>query len=317
MATYSSSLELLEPLLGSQASVDDIAAAVVGATYAKASEAWAEGGDASAALTNVTIMSDLYARGYVSAQPAARRRAMRRLHDDAAALRSVEELKPLFDAVAAVVAATNTLLQVIVAAAKQAAAEGRTFDSMAALVQISAIAAVQQQDLAASISELAAKVAANPGLDIAAEAAALEAAYTGDALAQKIKEKVTGMPDIVDLITDQQGGLGQPPAPDIAAPVGTSIVTANIIAGTVVGFGVTFGLVVLALVLLHKRRAAAEAQAAAGKLRERYAAGDGGAPGPVAEAALLQSSARAYYQQRALRAQAALHTSSPEHTPAK
>jgi hypothetical protein len=72
------------------------------------------------------------------------------------------------------VASTNAQIEAIVQAAKAAAAEGRSYDAVAALVQITAISAVQQQDLASAVSQLAAKVANDPTLDIAAEAATLE-----------------------------------------------------------------------------------------------------------------------------------------------
>lgn len=73
-----------------------------------------------------------------------------------------------------VVAASNAKLQAIVAKAKAAYKDGTPFDGIAALVQISAIAAVQQQEMAQSISELAAKIASDPSIDIPAEAAQLE-----------------------------------------------------------------------------------------------------------------------------------------------
>jgi hypothetical protein len=73
-----------------------------------------------------------------------------------------------------VIAGTNAQLQKIVAAAKAAHREGREFDAINALVRITAISAVQQIDLAASISALAARVAADPNIDIAAAAAELE-----------------------------------------------------------------------------------------------------------------------------------------------
>lgn len=99
MATYSSALELIEPLLGSQGSIDDIASSVVKATYDQANAAWSKAGDASPALSNATLMSELYAQGYTAATPLARRRSVRRLH---VAPRTAAELKPLFDAVAQV-----------------------------------------------------------------------------------------------------------------------------------------------------------------------------------------------------------------------
>jgi hypothetical protein len=60
--------------------------------------------------------------------------------------------------------------------ARAAAAQGSaSFDAVQALVQITTIAAVQQQELAASISGLAAQIAGDPSLDVAAASAQLEA----------------------------------------------------------------------------------------------------------------------------------------------
>jgi hypothetical protein len=111
MATYATALELFEPLLGSQASVDDIASSVVKATYSKVNETWAASGDGSASLSNALTLSDLYAQGYTAALPAARRRMMRRLHNSAGQ-RTAEELKPLFDSVAKVRGAGSRALVV-------------------------------------------------------------------------------------------------------------------------------------------------------------------------------------------------------------
>ena len=100
MAIYSSSIEMMEPLLGSQASVDDIAANVVKATYGKVNATWGPSGDGSLAMSDAPTLSDLYSEAYTASQPAARRRMMRRLQGSS--LRTAEELKPLFDAVARV-----------------------------------------------------------------------------------------------------------------------------------------------------------------------------------------------------------------------
>jgi hypothetical protein len=100
MAVYSSALELMEPLLGSAASVDDIATAVVQATYDKVNSSWADNGDGSVALSTADTLCALYSQAYTAALPASRRRtAMRRL---AASLRTADELKPLCNAVSRV-----------------------------------------------------------------------------------------------------------------------------------------------------------------------------------------------------------------------
>jgi hypothetical protein len=104
MAIYVSSLELVEPLLGSQASLDDVAGAVVAATYGELNATWAAGGGGGAggaALSNATVVARLYAQGYIKSLPAARRRSLRRLHA-APVQRSPEELQPLFASVAKV-----------------------------------------------------------------------------------------------------------------------------------------------------------------------------------------------------------------------
>ncbi|KAI8463993.1 MAG: hypothetical protein J3K34DRAFT_129482 [Monoraphidium minutum] len=311
MAAYSSSLELMEPLLGSQASVDDIGASVVRATYDRVNGSWASGGDGSRALTEAGPLSDIYSDGYTAALPAARRRSMRRLHD-AAGQRSAEELKPLFDAVARVVAATNQQLQIIINAAKAAWREGRDYDSISALVQITAISAVQQIDLATAINELAARIAADPSLDVAAEASKLEAAFSGTSLTSRIDSKSSSIPEIVKTIQEQTADLGKPPSM-LAKPTSGARNTAGIIAGTVVGFGVVLGLVVLGLFAMQRRRraaGAAGAAAAAGKSASGAGRGDGGgaggsgsSAGPVGEGA---EGAAGFYQQRSLRAVAAL-----------
>jgi hypothetical protein len=251
------------------------------------------------------------------------------------------------------VATTNAQLQKIVEDAKRAAVEGRAYDAVSALVQVTAIAAVQQIDLASSINQLAAKVASDPSINIAAEASRLETvgaggrsrgrgrgacnalldrsththsththtvslpacpqtnapqqAYSGTNLDNMIQAKVTGMPDIVQQITEQQGSLGKTPD-ETAAAVRHGANSAGVIAGTVVGFGVALGLVVLALVALHRRRSAGAAGAkaaagAGGSGDDEGHAADGA--GPVAEGA-ERPSAESYYQRRALRAQAAL-----------
>jgi hypothetical protein len=146
--------------------------------------------------------------------------------------------------------------------------------------------------------------------------------FSGAALSNKIESKITTIPDIVQQITQQQGNLGKAPV-EAASPTAGGANTAGIIAGTVVGFGVAFGLVVLGVVLLHKKRRAA-AEAAAGKAAgDRYAVNDAGetqadgatnGAGPVAEGS-ESSQAQSFYQRRTLRAQAALQQhASPDGT---
>ena len=100
MATYSSGLEVIEPLQGSQASVDGIATGVVSAAYSEVKTSWTAGGDGSAALANSTTLARLYADSYSNTLASLRRRAARHLHQTT--VRSVDDLMPLFQAVATV-----------------------------------------------------------------------------------------------------------------------------------------------------------------------------------------------------------------------
>lgn len=148
-------------------------------------------------------------------------------------------------------------------------------------------------------------------------------AYMGTALNRKIDDKVTVMPDLANKITIQQESLGKAPLEETAKRTGKSQNTVGIIVGSVVGFCVACALVVLAIVLVNKRRATAAGAAAAangigaaGKKEaeegedendgeERIAAGPSTANGgPVAES--VEDKASSFYQQRSLRAQAAL-----------
>ncbi len=169
MAVYVSSLELIKPLVGGRASADGIAEAVVRTTYTAANVSWAATGDGSRALVDAPTLSVLYAEAYTAALPTARRR----LRAAPAAL-TAEQLKPVFDAVAKVVGGTNGKIQALVAAAKAAAASGAEFDAIKALVQITSIAAVQQMELAAAVSDLAVKVAGDASFDVTAAASKLE-----------------------------------------------------------------------------------------------------------------------------------------------
>lgn len=141
-------------------------------------------------------------------------------------------------------------------------------------------------------------------------------AFSAAALDNKIAAKIAGLPDIVQELTRQTTDLGKDPETVAAAAVPVAN-TAGIIAGTVVGFGIAFGLVVLGLVVLRQRRLAASGESPA----KRYAvSGDNNndmaspaGAGPVAEASEYAVAARSYYQRRTLRAKAALQQlESPE-----
>jgi hypothetical protein len=68
-----------------------------------------------------------------------------------------------------------------------------------------------------------------------------------------VESKVTGIPDIVQQIQQQQEQLGKPEA--IVAPAGTDAQKkAGVIAGTVIGVGVGLGVLVMMLVAFKKKR---------------------------------------------------------------
>lgn len=103
MALYITSLELIEPLCGAQASVDDIAASVVSASYKVINASWATTGDGSAALSQAAAVANLYSQSYTAGcLSGARRRAMRRRLHTGQVQRTAEELQPLFDSVSKV-----------------------------------------------------------------------------------------------------------------------------------------------------------------------------------------------------------------------
>lgn len=120
MAVYASGLELLQPLLGPDASADDIAAALVRATYAAVNSTWSASAagvniDGAAALADAEVLSEIICGSAAAATPVARRRAARRLSEAVdtasaapaalaprAAAMPAEELKPLCDGVARV-----------------------------------------------------------------------------------------------------------------------------------------------------------------------------------------------------------------------
>jgi len=170
MVVYSSALEMLEPFVGSQVSVDNLADAIVRATYEAINATWSATGDGSAALKDASSLSNLYCSSYAASMPV-RRRQMRRLQ---AVSRSVEDLKPLCDGIGKVVAGTNAHLQEIVDQAKSAAESAVDFDGVNALVQVTAISAVQLSEMLSSIAALSARVAADPSLDIPMEVALLD-----------------------------------------------------------------------------------------------------------------------------------------------
>ena len=71
-------------------------------------------------------------------------------------------------------ATTNAQVGKIGHSAKAALRDGAEYDAVKALVQVTAIAAVQQADLMDAIRDLAKRVAADPTIDIAKEASLLE-----------------------------------------------------------------------------------------------------------------------------------------------
>jgi hypothetical protein len=199
------------------------------------------------------------------------------------------------------VASTNAQVGKISAEARAAVRAEGEYDAVKALVQVTAIAAVQQADLVAAISDLAQRVAADPGLDIAKEAAELEKVrgsaalvfggvavsafavqapprgrppstpppfappplvpstcpppqeFSGPAFNKRVESKVTGIPDIVQNIQQQQEQLGKPEA--IVGSAGTpEEQKVGLIAGTVVGVGVGLAVVTMMLIAFKKKR---------------------------------------------------------------
>jgi hypothetical protein len=212
MGIYSSSLELIEPLLGAAASADSIATAVVSATYAHLNASWAETGNGSPVLSNAREVAKLYARAYTDAQGSARRRRLQ-----AVAARSAAELQPLFESVGKVgtalaqrlgvvvsvrlgrrmpasipcprqttphnpgplllpqvIAATNARIETVVQQAAAAHQQGSDYDAVKALVQIVSVSAVQQMELATAISDVSTQLANNPSFNITEKALSLE-----------------------------------------------------------------------------------------------------------------------------------------------
>lgn len=259
MSVLATALELAEPLLGAAASTDAISAAAVASAYAAVNATHAANGtDGSAALSRAQDVAAVYRATYEASLPVARRRAQRRRLQQAttttaaAPLRTAAELQPLFDGVARTVAGANARVQAVVQQALAAAAAGAPFDAVAAMVQVAAVSAVVQQDLAAGISELAARVAADPAANLAAESARLEADFSGAALDSRVAAAVAADPALADKIKASQAGLGDP-APGAAALAARPNV-AGIVAGTVVGFGVLAAATFAAAAYLARRR---------------------------------------------------------------
>lgn len=100
MATYTSGLEVLQPLLRASADVEAIGVALVASTYAATNASWAASGDASAALSRPAALAGIFKEAYTRAAAAGSGvAASRRRRLQQAPLRSADELMPLFTAV--------------------------------------------------------------------------------------------------------------------------------------------------------------------------------------------------------------------------
>lgn len=170
MAVLAGGLEMIEPLLGPDASADDIAAPLVGAAYAALNASWAKSGDGGDVLTNDDALAGVLCGAYAAAAPPARRR--RRLAEFAGP-RPPAEVAPLCAAVGRVVAASNVALRKLVSKARAAGISKLEYDGVSALVKVVATAAVQQQDMLAAIARLASRVADDAKVDLEAQATAL------------------------------------------------------------------------------------------------------------------------------------------------
>jgi hypothetical protein len=83
--------------------------------------------------------------------------------------------------------------------------------------------------------------------------------YSGAALDRRIDSKTTGIPEIVKQITEQQADLGKAPlATESPGRPAAAKSTAGVIAGAVIGGVVGLALVALALLVLRRRRRAAQ-----------------------------------------------------------
>jgi len=152
---------------------------------------------------------------------------------------------------------------------------------------------------------------------------------------RKINSKISGIPNLVQQITEQNMELGKSRAQD--DHTGPSSSTAGLIAGTIIGAALLMGLVaVIAVVIVKKRRRSAPAAAAAAGAAaagSKPASMAGAAPATTstgvsrvapasAEPAQLQvpdaaaeggdEAAAAHHQPAPLRAQAALQQQPPK-----
>jgi hypothetical protein len=165
MSTFISTQKLMAGLLGDTTNEDAVAKAVVAAAYntIKAVDTT----DASKTLTNKKNLITLYNATYYAlsnAMPAAGSRHLLQ----AAAGPTAAQLADLFGAVANTVSSTNTQVQQVVTTATTAAADtNSTIDTSDLLVNVSKVAAVQQDSLASDIGNLATQFAADPTTNIA------------------------------------------------------------------------------------------------------------------------------------------------------
>jgi hypothetical protein len=189
MATLTNGHSLLTGLYGSSSasasssrvSSDQIAACLLTATYQKISEH----GNAVTTLTDKASLRAIYKAAFAACTPASRRRALLAVGGDAATASPAAaggisrdaavsaELDGLFSAAANMVAASNqriqsTVMQADKAAERQDATSATSgkpnsgnaggFNVTSALSNITAVAAVQQAGMAASVGQLAATV---------------------------------------------------------------------------------------------------------------------------------------------------------------
>jgi hypothetical protein len=157
MSTFVATQNLMMGLVGTKYGADAVAAAVVSATYRTFKAVNPD--NAAKTLTNQTHLVSLYRTTYQGLTGTAVTAGRHLLQSTL----TPEQLGNIFGAVADVVSSTNTQVQQVVNTATAAAADPTsTVDTSNLMVDVSKLAAVQQQSLASDISSLATTFAANP-----------------------------------------------------------------------------------------------------------------------------------------------------------
>ena len=288
MALFATALEALEPLLGPRVSTDDVAAAIVHATYAaisgRAEATTGAAGGSSAVGDGSAVLSEAGALSGILMD------SCRRGITDGA-LRPCEELRPLCDAVADALAAGNARVQTVVADARRAASKGnRAFDGIGATVQIAAIAGAQQSDMLGAVARLAAHAAAAPTASVAAAVEAFADELSVEALQKYVGARAGGVNDMLRQIRQHHAFLGRPVHELHATRRRGNLVA--VIAGSLLGAGVFAGLVAAAVITARRRHGGGGAAGAPGGKRMGSAAMHAAATAAAVAAAASASAAK-------------------------